>query len=213
MEAMEASEELKNFIKDNKDLVLDIEQDPDKANKLMSKLEDATGSNGIDFYYEALNFFKELYGVNEFISYIDTFPVGFYRRGTFSTITIPKNIKTIISSSIVGCNIDKLIIASDDVVIRAYGIKNCNINTLTFNSDVQLYKNAAYLCAIERWEILGNLTIKSPLQAFRNYIREYKDCEFIVKNSTELVFEDINYSVDLVTYLEEDVEATNIKIV
>ena len=41
----------------------------------------------------------------------------------------------------------------------------------------------------------------------------YKDCEFIVKNSTELVFEDINYSVDLVTYLEEDVEATNIKIV
>ena len=207
------SKDLINFIKDNKDLVLDIEQDPDKANKLMSKLEDATGSYGIDFYYETLNFFKELYGVNEFISYIDTFPVGFYRRGTFSTITIPKNIKTIISSSIVGCNIDKLIIASDDVNIRAYGIKNCNINTLTFNSDVQLYKNAAYLCAIKRWEILGNLTIKSPLQTFRNYIREYKDCEFIVKNSTELVFEDINYSVDLVTYLEEDVEATNIKIV
>ena len=213
MEALEASEELNNFITDNIDLVLDIEQDPDKANKLMSKLEDATGSYGIYFYYEVLNFFKELYGVNEFISYIDTFPVGYYRRGNFSTITIPKNIKTIISSSIVGCSIDKLIIASDDVVIRAYGIKNCNINTLTFNSDVQLYKNAAYLCAIKRWEILGNLTIKSPLQIFRNYIREYKDCEFIVKNSTELVFEDINYSVDLVTYLEEDVEATNIKIV
>ena len=96
MEALQASKELKNFIKDNKDLVLDIEQDPDKANKLMSKLEDATGSYGIDFYYEVLNCFKELYGVNEFISYIDTFPVGFYRRGTFSTITIPKNIKTII---------------------------------------------------------------------------------------------------------------------
>ena len=213
MKALKASEELKNFITDNKDLIFSVEQDPDKANKLMSKLEDATGSYGIYFYYEVLNIFKELYGVNEFISYIDTFPVGFYRRGTFSTITIPKNIKTIISSSIVGCNIDKLIIASDDVDIRAYGIKNCNINTLTFNSDVQLYKNAAYLCAIKRWEILGNLTIKSPLQAFRNYIREYKDCEFIVKNSTELVFEDINYSVDLVTYLEEDVEATNIKIV
>ena len=210
---MQVSKNLNDFITDNKDLVLNIEQDPDKANKLMSKLEDATGSYGIYFYYEVLNFFKKLYGVNEFISYIDTFPVGFYRRGNFSTITIPKNIKTIISSSIVGCNIDKLIIASDDVDIRAYGIKNCNINTLTFNSNVQLYKNTAYLCAITRWEILGNLTIKSPLQVFRNYIREYKDCEFIVKNSTELLFEDINYSVDLVTYLEEDVEATNIKIV
>lgn len=212
MEA-EASQELINFIKDNKDLVLDIEQDPDKANKLMSKLEDATVSYGIDFYYEALNFFKELYGVNEFISYIDILPVGFYRRGTFSTIAIPKNIKTIISQSIVGCNIDKLIIASDDVDIHAYGIKNCNINTLTFNSNVQLYKNAIYKCKIKSWNILNDLTIKSPFQTFRNYIREYKDCEFIVKNSTELVFEDINYSVDLVTYLEEDVEATNIKIV
>lgn len=210
---MEASQKLINFIKDNKDLVLDIEQDPDKANKLMSKLEDATGSYGIDFYYEALNFFKELYGVNEFISYIHTLPIGFYRRGTFSTITIPKNIKTIISSSIVGCNIDKLIIASDDVDIRAYGIKDCNINTLTFNSNVQLYKSAIYECKIKSWNILNDLTIKSPFQTFRNYIREYKDCEFIVKNSTELVFEDINYSVDLVTYLEEDVEATNIKIV
>ena len=210
---MEASQELINFIKDNIDLVLDIEQDPDKANKLMSKLEDATGSYGIDFYYEVLNFFKELYGVNEFISYIDTFPVGFYRRGTFSTITIPKNIKTIISSSIVGCNIDKLIIASDDVNIRAYGIKNCNINTLTFNSNVQLYKNTIYKCKIKSWNILNDLTIKSPLQTFRNYIREYKDCEFIVKNSAELIFEDINFSIDLVTYLEEDVEATNIKIV
>ena len=210
---MEASQELINFIKDNIDLVLDIKQDPDKANKLMSKLEDATGSYGIDFYYEVLNFFKELYGVNEFISYIDTFPVGFYRRGTFSTITIPKNIKTIISSSIVGCNIDKLIIASDDVNIRAYGIKNCNINTLTFNSNVQLYKNTIYKCKIKSWNILNDLTIKSPLQTFRNYIREYKDCEFIVKNSAELIFEDINFSIDLVTYLEEDVEATNIKIV
>lgn len=138
---MEASEELKNFIKDNKDLVLDIEQDPDKANKLMSKLEDATGS------------------------------------------------------------------------FRAHGIQYCNINTLTFNSNVQLYKNAIYECYIKSWNILNDLTIKSPFQTFRNYIREYKDCEFIVKNSTELVFEDINYSVDLVTYLEEDVEATNIKIV
>lgn len=210
---MEASQKLIDFIKDNKDLILSVEQDPDKANKLMSKLEDATLSHGIDFYYETLNFFKELYGVNEFISYIDTFPIGFYRRGTFSTITIPKNIKTIISSSIVGCNIDKLIIASDDVVIRAYGIKNCNINTLTFNSNVQLYKSAIYECKIKSWNILNDLTIKSPFQTFRNYIREYKDCEFIVKNSTELVFEDINYSVDLVTYLEEDVEATNIKIV
>lgn len=210
---MEASQKLINFIKDNKDLVLDIEQDPDKANKLMSKLEDATLSHGVDFYYETLNFFKELYGVNEFISYIHTLPIGFYRRGTFSTITIPKNIKTIISSSIVGCNIDKLIIASDDVDIRAYGIKDCNINTLTFNSNVQLYKSAIYECKIKSWNILNDLTIKSPFQTFRNYIREYKDCEFIVKNSTELVFEDINYSVDLVTYLEEDVEATNIKIV
>ena len=210
---MQASQELINFIKDNKDLVLDIEQDPDKANKLMSKLEDATGSYGIDFYYEVLNFFKELYGVNEFISYIDIFPVGFYRRGTFSTIAIPKNIKTIKSHSILGCNIDKLIIASDDVDIHTYGIRNCNINTLTFNSNVQLYKNAIYKCKIKSWNILNDLTIKSPLQTFRNYIREYKDCEFIVKNSAELIFEDINYSVDLVTYLEEDVEATNIKIV
>lgn len=210
---MEASQELKEFIVNNKDLILSVEQDPDKANKLMSKFEDATGSYGIDFYYETLNFFKELYGVNEFISYIDILPVGFYRRGTFSTIAIPKNIKTIISQSIVGCNIDKLIIASDDVDIHAYGIKNCNINTLTFNSNVQLYKNAIYKCKIKSWNILNDLTIKSPFQTFRNYIREYKDCEFIVKNSTELVFEDINYSVDLVTYLEEDVEATNIKIV
>lgn len=209
---MEASQKLIDFIKDNKDLILSVEQDHDKANKLMSELEYATGSYGIDFYYETLNFFKELYGVNEFISYIDTFPVGFYRRGTFSTITIPKNIKTI-SSSIVGCNIDKLIIASDDVVIYAYGIRNCNINTLTFNSNVQLYKNSIYKCKIKSWNILNDLTIKRSFQTFRNYIREYKDCEFIVKNSTELVFEDINYSVDLVTYLEEDVEATNIKIV
>lgn len=210
---MEASQELINFIEDNKDLILSVEQDPDKANKLMSKLEDATGSYGIDLYYETLNFFKELYGVNEFISYIDILPVGFYRRGTFSTIVIPKNIKTIISQSIVGCNIDKLIIASDDVDISAYGIKNCNINTLTFNSNVQLYKNAIYKCKIKSWNILNDLTIKSPSQIFRNYIREYKDCEFIVKNSAELVFEDINFSIDLVTYLEEDVEATNIKIV
>lgn len=210
---MEASQELKEFIVNNKDLILSVEQDPDKANKLMSELEDATGSYGIDFYYETLNFFKELYGINEFISYINTFPVGFYRRGTFSTITIPKNIKTIISQSIAGCNIDKLIIASDNVDIRAYGIKNCNINTLTFNSNVQLYKNAIYECKIKSWNILNDLTIKSPLQTFRNYIREYKDCEFIVKNSAELVFKDINFSIDLVTYLEEDVEATNIKIV
>ena len=75
MQVSQISQNLEDFIKDNKDLVLDIEQDPDKANKLMSKLEDAT---------------------------------------------------------IVGCNIDKLIIASDDVNIRAYGIKNCNINTLYF---------------------------------------------------------------------------------
>ena len=59
---MQVSQNLEDFIKDNKDLVLNIEQDPDKANKLMSKLEDATGSYGIYFYYEVLNFFKELYG-------------------------------------------------------------------------------------------------------------------------------------------------------
>lgn len=210
---MEASEELKNFIKDNKDLVLDIEQDHDKADTLMAKIEEAAGRYNIYVYYEFLNLFKELYGADEFLSYLHNVPVGYYRRGNFSTITIPKNIKTIISSSIVGCNIDKLIIASDDVDIHAYGIQNCNINTLTFNSNVQLYKNAIYKCKIKSWNILNDLTIKSPLQIFRNYIREYKDCEFIVKNSTELVFEDINYSVDLVTYLEEDVEATNIKIV
>ena len=100
---MQVSQNLENFIKDNKDLILSVEQDPDKANKLMSKLEDATGLYGIDFYYEALNCFKQLYGVNEFISYIDTFPVGFYRRGTFSTIAIPKNIKTIGANYLSGC--------------------------------------------------------------------------------------------------------------
>ena len=55
---MEASQELKEFIVNNKDLILSVEQDPDKANKLMSELEDATGSYGIDFYYETLNFLK-----------------------------------------------------------------------------------------------------------------------------------------------------------
>ena len=61
--------------------------------------------------------------------------------------------------------------------------------------------------------MLSDLTIKGPPQTFRNYIRKYKDCEFVVKNSSKLVFEDINFSIDLVTYLEEDVEATNIKII
>lgn len=210
---MQVSQNLKNFIIRNKELIVAVEQDPDKANKLMSELEDESRSYGIDFYYEALNIFKESYGVNEFASYVHALPVGYYRRGNFSTLTIPKNIETIISSSIVGCNIDKLIIASDDVDICAYGIKDCNINTLTFNSDVQLYKNAIYKCKIKCWNILNDLTIKSPPQTFRNYIREYKDCEFVVKNSSKLVFEDINFSIDLVTYLEEDVEATNIKIV
>lgn len=210
---MQVSQNLKYFIIKNKELIVDVEQDPDKANKLMSELEDESRSYGIDFYYEALNIFKELYGVNEFASYVHALPVGYYRMDNFSTLTIPKNIETIISTSIVGCNINKLIIASDNVDIHRYGIKNCDINTLTFNSDVQLYKNATYLCTIKRWEILGNLTIKSPLQTFRNYIIEYKDCEFVVKDSAKLVIENTNFSVDLVTYLEKDVEATNIKIV
>lgn len=210
---MEVSQNLKHFITQNKELVLAVEQDPDKANKLMSELEDRTRSYGIDFYYEALNLFKELYGINEFVSYVDALPVGFYRAEDFSTINIPKNIEIITSQSISGCTISTLNIDAKDTVIYSYGIKNCTIDTLTFNDSIKMYKNSLYQCKIKSWEILGDLTVKGFPRTFKEYVKYYKNCRFIIKNSTELIFEDINFSVDLVTYLEEDIEAKNIKIV
>lgn len=209
---MQASQELINFIKDNKDLILSVEQDPDKADTLMAKIEEAAGRYNIDVYYEFLNLFKELYGADEFLSYLHNVPVGYYRNETMSTLTISKHEK-VMSGAISKCNIDKLTIYSGDTLIYRFGIKNCIIDTLTFDGDVNLYKESIYRCNIHQWKILGNLTFKRPSPGTWDYIESYKDCEFIIKNSAKLLLEDINYSIDLVKYLKENIKATNIKIV
>lgn len=209
---MEASQELKEFIVNNKDLILSIEQDPDKADTLMAKIEEAAGRYNIDVYYEFLNLFKELYGADEFLSYLHNVPVGYYRNETMSTLTISKHEK-VMSGAISKCNIDKLTIYSGDTLIYRFGIKNCIIDTLTFDGDVNLYKESIYRCNIHQWKILGNLTFKRPSLRIRDYMESYKDCEFIIKNSAKLLLEDINYSIDLVKYLKENIKATNIKIV
>lgn len=209
---MEASKELKEFIVNNKDLILSVEQDPDKADTLMAELEEAAGRYNIDVYYEFLNLFKELYGANEFLSYLHNVPAGYYRNETMSTLTISKHEK-VMSGAISKCDIDKLTIYSGDTLIYRFGIRNCNIDTLTFDGDVNLYKESIYRCNIHQWKILGNLTFNRPSPGIWDYIESYKDCEFIIKNSAKLLLEDINYSIDLVKYLKENIKATNIKIV